>query len=121
MEASLLDKLNCDVQYHAFNMSDANVNINRANIFVAELMGAHYEHYGPRNAPLPWWPRDSSAMLEAIEQERRDIDGLGYIRSAASRRSEEQVSDNKDIEGQEGETTEKLERRRGDSDCLSSA
>lgn len=73
------------MQSHAFNLSNAAVNQIRADMFVKALSNARLYSHDLRKEPRPWWPQDGAAMLEAIKQERCEIDTLGYIRSAASR------------------------------------
>lgn len=82
-----IKSLRHDVRLHAFNWSDAAVNMRRGKNFVASLSSARKQAV-PRDAPPPWWPQDHAAMLEAIKQEREEMDTLGYIR----RRSEGQPS-----------------------------
>lgn len=82
-----------DVTYHAFNLSNAEVNGIRTNQFVSLLAVFERAHNVASRAEAlpPWWPQNGVDMLEAIKREREEMDTLGYIQSAASRPSEESL------------------------------
>lgn len=77
-QVTLLTK---DVEYHPFNLSNREVNLNRARYLLGMLEGWRELDPASSGKRPDWWPRNPTDLIQRVKKEREEVDRLGYVAS----------------------------------------